>query len=50
MEETHGLTESRDLIASRGLGWLPDVPKPNDYSPSHAAVAPLLSKTKAAAM
>jgi C1A family cysteine protease len=49
MEETYGLTESRDLTDSRGLGWLPDVPKPNDYSPSHAAVAPLLAKTKAAA-
>jgi C1A family cysteine protease len=36
------------LDESRGLGWLPDVPKPNDYTPMHDAVAPLLGQTKAA--
>lgn len=33
----------------RGLGWLPDVPKPNDYSQEHAEVVPLLSRTTHAA-
>jgi|SRR5215470_15715659 len=36
------------MESQRGLGWLPDVPKPNDYSPQHAEVAPLLSKTRLA--
>jgi len=31
-----------------GLGWLPDVPKPSDYTETHAEVAPLLQKTKLA--
>lgn len=30
----------------RGLGWLPDVPKPGDYTDDHPVVAPLLEKTK----
>ncbi len=34
----------------RGLGWLPDIPKAEDYSPQHPEVAPLLKKTKAAAV
>jgi C1A family cysteine protease len=29
-----------------GLGWLPDVPKPSDYTAAHTEVAPLLRKTK----
>lgn len=33
----------------RGLGWLPDVPKPNDYSEDHPEVAPLFGKTQLAA-
>jgi len=32
----------------RGLGWVPDVPKPNDYTDEHKEVAPLLDRTKAA--
>ena len=32
----------------RGLGWLPDVPKPSDYTESHAQVAPLLNRTRLA--
>ena len=32
----------------KGLGWLPDVPKPNDYTEAHAKVAPLLEKTRLA--
>jgi C1A family cysteine protease len=31
-----------------GLGWLRDVPKPNDYTDEHPKVAPLLDRTKAA--
>jgi C1A family cysteine protease len=33
----------------RGLGWLPDVPKPSDYTENHAEVAPLLNRTRLAA-
>jgi C1A family cysteine protease len=29
------------------LGWLPDVPKPNDYTVEHEKVAPLLARTRA---
>src|SRR5438552_18998707 len=43
MEETHRLD------APRGLGWLPDVPKPNDFHPLHPKVEPLLGKTTVAA-
>jgi C1A family cysteine protease len=32
-----------------GLGWLPDVPKPSDYTETHPEVAPLLSRTRLAA-
>jgi len=32
----------------RGLGYLPDVPKPNDYTAEHAMIAPLLGRTKVA--
>jgi len=32
----------------RGLGWLPDVPKPDDYTEDHPKVAALLEKTKLA--
>jgi len=31
-----------------GLGWLPDVPKPSDYTETHSEVAPLLQKTRLA--
>jgi C1A family cysteine protease len=31
-----------------GLGWVPDVPKPSDYTSEHAEVAPLLAKTRLA--
>ncbi len=34
----------------RGLGWLPDVPKPNDYSKDHTEVSPLLKRTKLATL
>jgi C1A family cysteine protease len=34
------------MTTLRGLGWLPDVPKPNDYTSDHPQVAPLLEKTK----
>jgi len=34
------------MVSQRGLGWLPDVPKPNDYGPQHPEVAPLLKKTR----
>ena len=30
----------------RGLGWLPDIPKPSDYTEEHPAVAPLLAQTR----
>lgn len=33
----------------RGLGWLPDVPKPSDYTETHSEVAPLLNHTRLAA-
>jgi C1A family cysteine protease len=29
-----------------GLGWLPDVPKPSDYTEGHPEVAPLLGRTR----
>jgi C1A family cysteine protease len=32
----------------RGLGWLPDVPKPSDYTEAHPEVAPLLARTRLA--
>src|SRR5712691_11167591 len=32
----------------RGLGWLPDVPKPSDYTEEHDEIAPLLGKTQLA--
>jgi C1A family cysteine protease len=32
----------------RGLGWLPDVPKPQDYTEDHPEVASLLAKTQLA--
>jgi C1A family cysteine protease len=37
------------METGRGLGWLPDVPKPNDYSPEHPEVAALLGRTSLAA-
>ena len=33
---------------TNGLGWLPDVAKPNDYTDVHPKVAPLLEKTRLA--
>ena len=30
----------------RGLGYVPDVPKPNDYTEEHIKIAPLLSRTR----
>jgi C1A family cysteine protease len=33
----------------RGMGWLPDVPKPHDYTDQHDQVMPLLRKTRLAA-
>jgi C1A family cysteine protease len=48
MDELPALEQPSGLEQQRGLGWLPDVPKPNDYSPTHEAVAPLLGKTAAA--
>src|SRR5215467_16261942 len=38
----------RDNGGLRGLGWIPDVPKPNDYTDDHREVAPLLDRTKSA--
>jgi C1A family cysteine protease len=32
----------------RGLGWIPDVPKANDYTEEHPEVAPLLARTRLA--
>ena len=37
------------MESQHGLGWLPDVPKPNDFSAQHPEVAPLLNKTRLAA-
>ncbi len=37
------------MIRGRGMGWLPDVPKPNDYNEHHPDVTALLSKTRLAA-
>ncbi len=34
------------MSEQHGLGWLPDVPKPNDYTLDHELVAPLLQRTK----
>ncbi len=36
------------MVRSRALGWLPDVPKPSDYTQNHEEVAPLLKKTDVA--
>ncbi|HVZ37608.1 MAG TPA: C1 family peptidase, partial [Polyangiaceae bacterium] len=36
----------KDMTQKRGLGWLPDVPKPNDYHPYHPEIHRLLQKTK----
>ena len=35
----------RSTRASRGMGWIPDVPSVRDYTASHATVQPLLAKT-----
>ena len=35
----------RSICASRGMGWIPDVPSVLDYTASHTAVQPLLAKT-----
>ena len=35
----------RSIRASRGMGWIPDVPSVRDYTVSHRAVQPLLAKT-----
>jgi C1A family cysteine protease len=35
-------------VQKRALGWIPDVPKPSDYTPIHPEVAPLLAKTAVA--
>ena len=35
-------------VRKRALGWIPDVPKPSDYTPSHPQVAELIAKTAAA--
>lgn len=35
----------RSIRASRGMGWIPDVPSVLDYTVSHRAVQPLLVKT-----
>jgi C1A family cysteine protease len=32
----------------RGLGWMPDVPKPSDYTEEHKEIAPLLEQTRLA--
>jgi C1A family cysteine protease len=34
------------MATSHGLGWLPDVPKPSDYTPNHPQVAPLLKRVR----
>src|SRR5262245_8109937 len=47
MDELPALEQPSGLEQQRGLGWLPDVPTPNDYSPTTDAVAPLLGKTAA---
>ncbi len=36
------------MESKHGLGWLPDVPKPSDYTETHAEVAPLLQRTRLA--
>src|SRR5260221_914161 len=33
------------MTTKRGLGWIPDVPKANDYHPRHSQVRPLLQRT-----
>jgi len=35
----------RSISASRGMGWIPDVPSVLDYTADHATVQPLLAKT-----
>ena len=35
----------RSTSASRGMGWIPDVPSIHDFTTRHAAVQPLLAKT-----
>lgn len=35
----------RSTRASRGMGWIPDVPSILDYTATHATVQPLLAKT-----
>ncbi|MBI3667387.1 MAG: cysteine protease [Acidobacteria bacterium] len=30
----------------KGLGWLPDIPSPRDYTEDHPQIAPLLAKTR----
>jgi C1A family cysteine protease len=36
----------RSMRASQGMGWIPDVPSVLDYTVSHAAVQPMLAKTR----
>jgi C1A family cysteine protease len=36
------------MYENKGLGWLPDVPKPSDYTEGHPEVAPLLGRTRLA--
>lgn len=36
------------METERALGWLPDVPKPSDYTDEHPEVAPLLAQTRLA--
>ncbi len=35
----------RSIRASRGMGWIPDVPSVLDYTTGHSAVQPMLAKT-----
>jgi C1A family cysteine protease len=35
-------------VQKRALGWIPDIPKPSDYTPSHQQVAELVSRTAVA--
>ena len=37
-----------EQVQKRALGWIPDVPKPSDYTPSHPEVANLVAKTAVA--
>jgi C1A family cysteine protease len=36
----------RDILEGRGLGYLPDIPKAEDYTEQHPQVAELLSRTR----